>query len=51
MTGPACVERDGTSTRVRFSAAGTAVLSSELALRPTGQCPAPAADRSARTAH
>jgi hypothetical protein len=49
VTGPACVEQDGASTRVRFSAAGTAVLSSELALRPAGHCSA--ADRSAGTAH
>ncbi len=38
VTGPACVERDGDGTRLRFSAPGTAVISSRLSLRPTGHC-------------
>jgi hypothetical protein len=51
VTGPACVERDGVLTRVHFSAAGTAVLSSELSLRPTGHCPPGAQGRGARASH
>ena len=38
VTGPACVERDGDGTRLRFSAAGTAVVGSRLSLSPPGQC-------------
>ena len=38
VTGPACVERDGDGTRLRFSGPGTAVVSSRLGLRPTGHC-------------
>ena len=40
VTGPACLEQDGRWTRLRFTAAGTAVVSS--ALRPVGHCPPPA---------
>jgi hypothetical protein len=36
VTGPACVERDGDRTRVRFTAAGTATLGSGLT--PHGHC-------------
>ena len=36
LTGPACLERAGDTTRIRFRTAGTAVLSSSL--RPVGQC-------------
>jgi hypothetical protein len=38
VTGPACVERDGEGTRIRFSGAGEAVVGSRLAWRPPGQC-------------
>ncbi len=38
VTGPACVERQGAGTRVRFSGAGEAVVSSRLSLRPQGHC-------------
>jgi hypothetical protein len=38
VDGPACVARDGDGTRLRFSAAGTAVVGSRLSLRPTGHC-------------
>ena len=38
VTGPACVERDGEGTRIRFSGAGEAVVSSSLSLRPRGHC-------------
>ncbi len=38
VDGPACVERDGDGTRLRFSAAGTAVVGSSLSLRPIGHC-------------
>lgn len=37
-TGPACVERDGGGTRVRFAAPGQVVVSSRLSLRPIGHC-------------
>ena len=36
VEGPACVERDGDGTRIRFSAAGEAVVGSSL--RPQGHC-------------
>ena len=42
VTGPACIEQDGLRTRVRFTRAGTAVVSSALRFRPVGHCPAPA---------
>ncbi|MCW2613634.1 MAG: putative integral rane protein, partial [Frankiales bacterium] len=38
VTGPACVERAGGGTRVRFSGPGEAVVSSRLSLRPVGHC-------------
>lgn len=38
VTGPACVERDGGGTRVRFSGPGEVVVSSQLSLRPVGHC-------------
>jgi hypothetical protein len=36
VRGPACVERHGSGTRIRFSGPGTAVVGSSL--RPTGHC-------------
>ena len=38
VTGPACVERDGDGTRIRFTGAGEAVVGSRLAWSPPGQC-------------
>jgi hypothetical protein len=38
VTGPACVERDGEGTRLRFSGPGTVVVGSRLGLRPQGHC-------------
>jgi hypothetical protein len=38
VDGPACVERDGGGTRLRFSGPGTAVVGSRLSLRPRGHC-------------
>ncbi len=38
VTGPACVERDGGGTRLRFSEPGVAVVGSRLSLRPVGHC-------------
>ena len=38
VSGPACLERDGDNTRVRFSGPGEAVVSSALSLRPVGHC-------------
>ena len=38
VTGPACVERDGDGTRIRFSGPGEAVVGSRLAWSPPGQC-------------
>ena len=37
-SGPACVERDGGGTRVRFTGPGETVVSSALSLRPIGHC-------------
>jgi hypothetical protein len=42
VTGPACIEKDDVLARLRFTAAGTAVVSSSLRLRPVGHCRAPA---------
>ena len=36
--GPACVQRDGDGTRIRFSGPGEAVVGSRLSLDPPGQC-------------
>ena len=38
VTGPACLERDGEGTRIRFSGPGEAVVSSSLSLDPVGHC-------------
>jgi hypothetical protein len=38
VDGPACVERDGAGTRLRFSGPGTAVVGSRLSLQPRGHC-------------
>jgi hypothetical protein len=38
VDGPACLEKHGSWTRIRFSGAGTATVSSKLALRPAGHC-------------
>ncbi len=38
VTGPACLERDGEGTRIRFSGPGEAVVGSRLSLRPVGHC-------------
>ncbi len=38
VTGPACVERAGDRTRIRFTGAGEAVVGSRLAWEPPGQC-------------
>ena len=38
VRGPACVERDGDGTRIRFTGAGEAVVGSRLAWSPPGQC-------------
>lgn len=38
VDGPACLERRGSWTRIRFSAAGDAVVSSRLAVRSQGHC-------------
>jgi len=38
VDGPACVERAGGGTRLRFSGPGTAVVGSRLTLRPRGHC-------------
>lgn len=38
VDGPACVERRGGGTRIRFSGPGTAVVGSRLTLRPQGHC-------------
>ena len=38
VSGPACLERRGGGTRIRFSGPGEAVVSSSLRLRPEGQC-------------
>jgi hypothetical protein len=38
VTGPACVERAGDGTRIRFSGPGEAVVGSRLAWEPPGQC-------------
>jgi hypothetical protein len=38
VTGPACLEKHGSWTRIRFSGPGRAVVSSKLAFRPHGHC-------------
>ena len=38
VRGPACLEKHGSWTRIRFTAAGTATVSSALRLRPVGHC-------------
>jgi hypothetical protein len=38
VTGPACVEKHGSWTRLRFLTAGDATVSSRLSLRPHGHC-------------
>ncbi len=38
VDGPACVEKDGTATRLRFSGPGEAVVSSAFSLSPKGHC-------------
>jgi hypothetical protein len=38
VRGPACVERDGTLTRVRFSGPGDVVLTSRVLPLPRGHC-------------
>lgn len=37
-TGPACIERDGATTRVRLSGPGEVVVSSRLSWSPPGHC-------------
>lgn len=41
VSGPACLERAGDGTRIRFSGPGQAVVSSRLSLRPVGHCAPP----------
>ena len=38
VDGPACLEKHGSWTRIRFTRAGSATVSSKLALRPHGHC-------------
>jgi hypothetical protein len=38
VDGPACLEKHGSWTRIRFSHAGAATISSKLAFRPHGHC-------------
>jgi MFS family permease len=38
VRGPACLEKHGSWTRVRFSGPGTAVVGSSLSVRPVGHC-------------
>jgi hypothetical protein len=38
VSGPACLEKHGSWTRIRFRSAGTAVVGSQLSLRPVGHC-------------
>ena len=38
VNGPACLEKHGSWTRIRFSHAGPATVSSRLAFRPHGHC-------------
>jgi hypothetical protein len=38
VDGPACLEKHGSWTRIRFSRAGPATVSSKLAFRPHGHC-------------
>jgi hypothetical protein len=38
VSGPACIARDGDTSRLRVSGPGEIVVSSRLALRPPGQC-------------
>ena len=38
VTGPACLEKHGSWTRIRFSGPGAATVSSSLAIRPRGHC-------------
>jgi hypothetical protein len=38
VSGPACLEKHGSWTRIRFAHAGTATVSSRLAFRPHGHC-------------
>jgi hypothetical protein len=38
VDGPACLEKHGSWTRIRFSRAGDATVSSKLAFRPHGHC-------------
>jgi hypothetical protein len=38
VSGPACVERDGDGTRLRFTGPGVAVVGSQLSLTPQGHC-------------
>jgi hypothetical protein len=38
VDGPACLEKHGSWTRIRFSHAGAATVSSKLAFRPHGHC-------------
>lgn len=38
VTGPACIERDGDTSRLRVSGPGEVVVASELALSPRGHC-------------
>jgi hypothetical protein len=38
VTGPACLEKHESWTRIRFRSAGTAVVGSQLSFRPVGHC-------------
>jgi hypothetical protein len=38
VDGPACLEKHGSWTRIRFTRAGSATVSSKLAFRPHGHC-------------
>jgi hypothetical protein len=38
VSGPACIVRDGDTSRLRVSGPGEIVVSSRLAWRPAGQC-------------
>ncbi|MBK5305342.1 MAG: hypothetical protein JJD92_01495 [Frankiaceae bacterium] len=38
VDGPACLEKHGSWTRIRFTGAGEATVSSKLAFRPQGHC-------------
>jgi hypothetical protein len=38
VDGPACLEKHGSWTRIRFTRAGAATVSSKLAFRPAGHC-------------